>query len=97
MKAQPTLVGSDRAVHLDPEPAVDVDLVFIVLPGNAEHDDALRFDNPLEDFARAVLRVTIEGEDEGLDHFLDRLMELHLARVLRFDPRHQLCNVIFHR
>src|SRR5262249_5466477 len=44
MKPQSALVGTDRAVHLDPETAVDLDAALIVLPWNAEHDDALRLD-----------------------------------------------------
>jgi hypothetical protein len=51
VEAQPALVGPDRAVHLDPEAAVHLDLAAIVHPRNAEHEDALRLGDPLEDFA----------------------------------------------
>src|SRR5208337_2569362 len=48
MEAQPALVGADGAVHLDAETAVDLNVALIVEPGNAEHEDALWLDNPLQ-------------------------------------------------
>ena len=53
MKAQPAFVRPDRAVHLDAEPAVHVELALVVLPRNAKHDDPFRLDDPLENFRLA--------------------------------------------
>ncbi len=88
METQPALVGPDRAVHLDAEPAIDVDLAFVVLPGHAEHDDAFRLDHALEDFRLPILRMPFENEGERFDHLLDRLVKLRFRRVLGFHPRH---------
>jgi len=89
MEPQPAFVGADRAVHLDTESAVDVDVALIVLPRDAEHDHALRLDDPLEDLGLAIFRMTLENERERLDHFLDGLVKLRLRRVLRLNFSHQ--------
>jgi hypothetical protein len=49
MKAQPALVGPERAVELDAEAAVDLDLAPVVLPGHAEDDLTLRLADALDD------------------------------------------------
>ena len=89
MKTQAAFVGPDRAVHLNAEPAVHMQLALVVLPGDAEHDDALRLDDPLDDLRLPIFRMLIEHEGEGLDHFLDRLVELGLRRVLGLNVGHQ--------
>jgi hypothetical protein len=50
VEAQAALVGTDGAVHLDAEAAVDLDFALVVHPGHAEHDDALGLDDPLEGY-----------------------------------------------
>ncbi len=56
VEAQAALVGADRAVHLDAEAAVDLDLALVVHPRHAEHDHALGLDDPLEDLRRCGTR-----------------------------------------
>ena len=78
MKTEPSLVGSDRAVHLNAESAVDVQLAGIVLPGDAKHDHPLRLDDALDDLRFPIFRMLVEDDGERLDHFLNRLMKLRL-------------------
>ncbi len=69
VETEAALVGSDGAVHLDAEAAVDPDLALIVHPGNAEHDDPLGLDDSLQDLRRAVLGMTVEHQHQGLRDF----------------------------
>src|SRR5436309_9290257 len=96
MKSQSAFVRPDRAVHLHPEAAIDVDLALVVLPRHAEHDHAFRFNDAFEDFRFAIARVPIEHERERLDYFLHRLVKLGFARVFGLHLGHQIRNVIFH-
>jgi len=96
MKSQPAFVRPDRAVHLDPEAAVDVNLAGVILPGDAEHDHSFRFDDSLENFRFSVVRISIHHQGERLDYFLHRLVKLGFARVFGLHLGHQIRSVIFH-
>src|SRR5438477_6028404 len=96
MKPQPALVGADRAVHLNAEPAINVEIALIVPPRNAKHDDPLRFDDAMQNFLVPIFGMLFENNRERVDHLLNRLMELRFGRVLRLHLGHQLCNVISH-
>src|SRR6266571_3394721 len=97
MKSQPAFVRADCTVHLDSKSAVHVDVALIVLPRNAKHDHAFRLDDPLENLGLPIFGVTIENERQRLDNFLNGLMKLRLAWVLRPNLGHQIRNVTFHR
>ena len=79
VEAQAALVGADRAVHLDAEAAVDLDLALVVDPRHAEHELTLGLDDPLEDLGLAVLGVLVEHEGQRLGDLLDGLVELGLV------------------
>ena len=96
METQAAFVGTDRAVHLNAEPAVYVQLALIVLPGDAEDDHALRLDDPLDDLRFAILRMLIQDECERLDDFLDGLVKLGFRRVFGLNVGHQRCNFVIH-
>src|SRR5205085_3006606 len=96
MKTQAALVRPDRAVHLDAEPAVHMQLAVVVLPGDAKHDRALRFNDPLDDLRFPIFRMLIEDEGERLDYFLHGLVELWFARVLGLYVGHQSGDIVFH-
>src|SRR5437660_12340135 len=96
MKSQSAFVRPDRAVLLDPEPAIDVDLALVVLPWHPEHDHAFRFNNSLENFGFPVMRISIQHQGERLDYFLHRLVKLGFARVFGLHLGHQIRNVILH-
>ena len=92
MEAQAALVGADRAVHLDAEAAVDLDLALVVHPGYAEHDDALGLDQPLEDARIAVGLGCLDHRVHRLDDLAHRLVELRLVGVPGHHLGHELLN-----
>src|SRR5215468_4229384 len=96
MKPQPAFVRANRAVHLNPEPPVDMNVALVVLLGNAKHDYSLWFDDALENFLAAILGVLLENSGKRIEYFLHRLMKLRLSRVLRLHLGHQLSYVISH-
>jgi hypothetical protein len=59
MEAQSALVGTDRAVHLDPVATVHVDLAAVVHPRHAEHEHALGLHDPLEDLGPLPITLPI--------------------------------------
>ncbi len=82
VEAQAALVGPDGGVELDAVAAVDLDLAGVVDPGHAEHDDALRLDEALEDSGLLVLGVSVKGRLKGaqdLGGSLDELLLLGIA------------------
>jgi hypothetical protein len=60
VEAQTAFVGPDCAVHLDAEAAVDLDGAPIVNPRHAEHNHALRLDDPVKDAGGNEFRVSVE-------------------------------------
>ena len=48
LNRRPPLVGADGAVVLHAVTAIDLHVALVVNPGDAEHDDALGFDDALE-------------------------------------------------
>ncbi len=96
VETKTALVRSDRAVHLDPEPPVHVDLSLVIDPGNAEQNHALRLDDALEDLRFSVLGVPFENDLERFHDFLYRLMKLRLRRILRFHVRHEFSDECCH-
>jgi hypothetical protein len=93
VKPQAALVGTDGAAHLDAVSAIDVDSPVIVLPGHAEHDDALGLHEAFENSRTAIFRTTRHHQVQALEHLLDRLMELWLRRVAGADLFEDLLNV----
>ena len=94
MEAQAALVGADGAVHLDAEAAIDLDVPLIVKPGNAEHEDALGFHDPLKDLGRDVFRMSLQHEAQRVEHFLDCLVKFRLSGVLRLHQGHDIVDVV---
>src|SRR5437588_7959321 len=85
VKSHSALVGADCAVHLDPEPAIDMELALIIAPWHPEHDHSLRLNNSLQDLGRSILRMAIENKRERLHHFLDSLMEFRFSWISCFN------------
>ena len=96
VEAQTALVRTDGAVHLDAEPALDAHRPLVVEPRHPEQNDALGLDDALEDALAPVLGVSVEHGAQRLCDLGDRLMELRLGGVLRFDVRHEGADVITH-
>ena len=87
MQAQTALVRADRAVELHAETTVDLHLALIVNPRHTEDDDALRFDEALEQGGFLILRVGLDHDAQRLKHLGDGLDELGLLRILFLDVR----------
>ena len=96
MKSQPSLIGSDRAIHLDAEAAVDLNDTLVVHPGHAEQDDPLGLDHPLDHPGSAVFGPSLQYELEGFHDLVYGLMELRLGRVLGLDVFYQSRDVVRH-
>ena len=94
MEAQPALVRSDCAVHLDAEPTIHLNASLIVEPGHAKHDYALGLYDALQNAGRLVFWMLRQHEAQRLEHFLDCLVEFGFSGVLRFYLVHYFFNVI---
>jgi len=89
MEAQAALVGSDRAAELHAEAAVYVDVALIVLPGDAELDDALGLDQALHDALGDIGRLGGHDGIERLQHLAHGLMKFGLRGIAADDAFHQ--------
>ena len=96
VKSEPPLVRADCAVHLDPEPAVDVNLPLVIGPGDPEHDDTFRLDHPLEYLCGTIFGMALEHKVERLGDFLNGLVKLRLTGVLCFDLSDQALHILRH-
>jgi len=84
-KRKPSLVGAECAPELDPEPAVDLRLAGVVLPGDPEDDLAFGLAQPLEDLVFGELRVLGQHRAQRLEHLPVSLMELGMPGVPSYD------------
>lgn len=57
METQPALVGTDRAVHLDTETAIDLHFALIIHPRHPEGNRAFRLADPLQNARGQVVGV----------------------------------------
>ncbi|MPM16585.1 hypothetical protein SDC9_62966 [bioreactor metagenome] len=85
VESQATLVGAERRVELDPVAPVDPDLAGVVDPRDAEHDLALRLDDPVEDRRLDVLGMLGEHRAEALEDLMDGLVEFRFSLVAAYD------------
>ncbi len=76
VEAQPALVGPQRRVELDPEPAVQLHATGVVGPRDAEDDLALRLAQAADDLGIRVLRVLPDDGRQALQHLAHGLVEL---------------------
>jgi len=60
-------------------------VALVVQPGDAEHDDPLGLDDPLDDGCFLELGPGLDDGLEGLEDFLDGLEELGLVGVALFE------------
>ena len=85
MEPQPALVWAHGRVELNPEAAIDMDLILIVGPRDAEDDLTLGFADPFDQCIVQILRVFGDHAAKAFQHFADSLMEFSLARVAADD------------
>ncbi len=96
MKAQPSLVGSDGAVHFDSKTAIDADLVLVVDPRHPEDDHALRFHQAFQDIVLQILGMAPDRRLDGLEDLLNGLDKDRLVIALGPDLAHHLFNFVHH-
>jgi hypothetical protein len=65
VKADAALVGADGRGMLDAVAAIDLHLAMVVDPRDAEHDDALRFDQAVEQAVLRIFRVLCDVRPQG--------------------------------
>ena len=82
VETQAALVRADGAVELNAVAFVHLHVALIVYPGNAEHDDPFRLDQPLQKPRLFVLRVGVDRGFEAMQYLRYRLMKFRLVRVL---------------
>ena len=87
-------VRAEGAVHLYTVSPVDMDFALVVGPGDAEHDDPLRFDHPLKDLEIHQIRVRGDIRCYTFHHLPDSLVEFFLARVVRDQFIHEAIDVV---
>jgi hypothetical protein len=63
---------------LDAVAAIDLHLTVVVHPRNAEHDDALRLDQTVEQAVFGIFRVLGDVRPQAFDDFGNGLQELRL-------------------
>src|SRR4029077_19987660 len=85
MKTQTSFVRTERAVHLDAEPAIDLNLTFVVNPRNAELDHALRLHQALKNLSVPIFLVTLDDRPDRFQHFCNGLKELRLIWIALFN------------
>lgn len=85
VEPESALVGPDGGVELNTVSAVDLDLSVVVNPWDAEHDDPLGLDEPLDDSGLLELGPRLDDGLEGLEDLLDGLKELGLVGVALFE------------
>ena len=90
MEAQAALVGADGAVELDAVAGVGLDLALVVHPGDAEGEDAVRFDHALDDLRALELGMLVVHVLDGLEHLLYRLEIFVLAGILGLEGGHDV-------
>ena len=97
VKAQAALVGANGGVVLDPPCAVDLDFTLVVDPADAELDDAVGFDETLQQAVVCVAGVFLEEGPEAVHDFLDGLQEFGLLRIAPLDHVHEVIErFVFH-
>ena len=81
MEAESSLVGTDRAIELNAEAAVDLNLAVVVYPRNAEFDNALRLNHHIDDAALNIDGALLHNGFERFENLANGLVELALAGV----------------
>ncbi len=84
MKSETALVGTDGAVELNAETAVNLNLAVVVNPGNSEHNNSLGLGNSLENTVCLVLRVLLKNRLERCENLCSRLNKLRLSGIFCF-------------
>src|SRR6267378_1258241 len=72
--------------------AVDLNLAFVVDPGNPELNHPFRFNKALKNSTVAILLVTFDGRPDRLQHLSHRLKKLRLVGITPLNYFEHLLN-----
>jgi hypothetical protein len=93
MKSETSLVGTSGRVELYSHSVVDLHLALVIYPGNSEQDLTLGCGQYLKQgFLTILFLMSLDNNAEGLQHFLNSLMEFGLSGILCYDT---LVNFIY--
>ena len=81
MKADAALVGADGGGVLNTVTTVDLHLTMVINPRDAEHDDALWFNQAIEQAVLRIFRMLRDVRPKAFDDFGDGLQKLRLPRI----------------
>ena len=95
-EAETSLVGSDCAVELYTEAAVDLNLAVTIDPGNTELNNALRLYETLKKACFLILGVLFDNGFEGLKDFFNGLKKLGFVSVTLLNLCKNFLNVSVH-
>ena len=87
MEAETALIRTDGAVELNPVTGVHPNLAFVIHPGHSEHDSPLGGGQPLQQSIAPIgIFILFNDNPQGLQYFINGLVEFRLVGVLLFDP-----------
>ena len=81
MEAKASLVRSKGPVELNTVAAVDLDLSFVIDPGDTEFNDTLRLTHPLQKGGFFIFRMCFNDGSKTREHFFDSLQKFGLRSV----------------
>ena len=93
METDAALVRADGVVELHAIAEVVLYLAFVVDPGNAESDDAVRLDHALDDAVLLELGMLVVNVSYREQDLFDGLQILFFARVLCLEGVHDIVNI----
>ena len=98
-KAQPALVRADGVAELDAKTVIDADIALVVLPGDPELDDPVRFRQAFQDLGFPVSRVFMDKRNQVLGDLVNRLVEFLFAGISPLQAGHEIVEgqcLLFH-
>ncbi len=90
METDAPFVRADGIVELHTIADVVLHFAFVVDPGHAESDDAVRFDHPLDDAVALEFGVAVIDAFHRKQHFAHCLQILFLTWVFRLKGAHDI-------
>lgn len=85
MKTDTAFEGADGVVELHAESAIDVNVSFVVHPGNPENDRSFRLDNPFVKVGFDELGMLFDGWFQRLHNFFNSLVKFRLIGISLLD------------
>jgi len=81
MKPKSPFVRTNSTVHFNAKTAIDLNLPFIIHPGNAKDNHPFRLGDAFQNLLVLILRMPLESRLQRFEHFLNGLMKLFFRRL----------------